>query len=281
VSGSTKVIVVTGASSGIGTATARLLKEQGHIVYGAARNLGRLIELRQEGIRPIEMDLVDEASMQNAISHIIGKEGRIDVLVNNAGYGSYGALEDVSMAEARRQFEVNVFGGAHLTQLVLPHMRKQGNGTIINVSSVGGRASGPLGSWYHATKWALEALSDCLRLEVKPFGINVVVIQPGAINTGFLEIATEALQATSGHGAYAQQADGMLHRFNSQSVVRRQSSPKVVANAIAKAVNARRPNTRYVVGLGAGALLFLRRWLPDRAWDALITRVAGTSTRTS
>lgn len=280
-SGSTKVIVVTGASSGIGTATARLLKEQGHIVYGAARNLGRLNELRQEGIRPIEMDLVDEASMQNAISHIIGKEGRIDVLVNNAGYGSYGALEDVSMAEARRQFEVNVFGGAHLTQLVLPHMRKQGNGTIINVSSVGGRASGPLGSWYHATKWALEALSDCLRLEVKPFGVNVVVIQPGAINTGFLEIATEALQATSGHGAYAQQAEGMLHRFNSESVVRRQSSPKVVANAIAKAVNARRPNTRYVVGLGAGALLFLRRWLPDRAWDALITRVAGTSTRTS
>lgn len=126
-SGSTKVIVVTGASSGIGTATARLLKEQGHIVYGAARNLERLNELRQEGIRPIEMDLVDESSMQNAISHIIGKEGRIDVLVNNAGYGSYGALEDVPMAEARRQFEVNVFGGARLTQLVLPHMRKQGN----------------------------------------------------------------------------------------------------------------------------------------------------------
>lgn len=278
---STKVIVVTGASSGIGTATARLLKEQGHIVYGAARNLERLIELRQEGIRPIEMDLVDEASMQNAISHIFGKEGRIDVLVNNAGYGSYGALEDVSMAEARRQFEVNVFGGARLTQLVLPHMRKQGNGTIINVSSGAGRVSGPLGSWYHATKWALEALSDCLRLEVKPFGINVVVIQPGAINTGFLEIATEALQATSGHGPYAQQAEGMLHRFNSESVVRRQSSPKVVANAIAKAVNAQRPNTRYVVGLGAGSLMFLRRWLPDRAWDALITRVAGTSTRTS
>ena len=176
----TRTALVTGASSGIGEETARRLQGLGYTVYGAARRTGRLEKLAAEGVRPLAMDVTDDASMTAGIARIIEETGRIDVLINNAGYGSYGAIEDVPIDEARRQFEVNLFGLGRLVQLVTPHMRGQKSGTIINISSMGGRLTTPLGGWYHATKYAVEPLSDALRMELKPFGIDVVLVEPGA-----------------------------------------------------------------------------------------------------
>src|SRR5690348_15143016 len=175
---STKIALVTGGSSGIGEATALALAERGYTVYAGARRVERMEPLKAHGVRPLAMDVTDDASLQFAVSQMLAEAGRIDVLVNNAGYGSYGALEDVPLSEARSQFEVNVFGAARLTQLVLPHMRAQRSGTVVNITSMGGKVHTPLGGWYHGTKFALEALSDCLRVEAKPFGIDVVVIEP-------------------------------------------------------------------------------------------------------
>ena len=221
------------------------------------------------------MDVTDEDSITAGVQQILAEAGRIDVLVNNAGYGSYGALEDVPLEEARRQFEVNVFGAARLTQLVLPAMRAQRSGTIVNITSMGGKIYTPFGAWYHATKFALEAVSDCLRLEIKPFGIDVVVIEPGAIRTEWAGIAADHLRETSGGGAYAAQAEAVAAAFRSEATAKRSSPPEVIAKAIGKAATARRPKTRYAVGFGAKPLIFLRRWLPDRAFDALIRRVSG------
>ena len=167
-----KVILITGASSGIGFTTAKSLAEQGYKVYGAARRVEKMEELKQYGVTPIKMDVTSEESVNEAVEQVIAAEKRIDVLVNNAGYGSYGAVEDVSIDEARRQFEVNVFGLAILTKKVLPYMRQQHSGTIINVSSMGGRLTTYFGAWYHATKYAVEAFSDALRMEVSDFGIR-------------------------------------------------------------------------------------------------------------
>jgi NAD(P)-dependent dehydrogenase (short-subunit alcohol dehydrogenase family) len=270
-----KVALVTGASSGIGEATARELATAGFTVYAAARRAERMHKLTEDGIHPIAMDVTDDASMQAGVQAILTDRGRIDVLVNNAGYGSYGALEDVPMAEARAQMEVNVFGAARLTQLVLPAMRAQRSGTIVNVTSMGGKITTPLGAWYHATKFALEAVSDCLRIETRPFGIDVVVIEPGAICTEWSGIAADHLRQTSGQGAYAEQAEAVADAFNSEAMAKRSSPPEVIAKTVAKAATSRRPKTRYAVGSGAKPLIFLRRWLPDRAYDAFIRRASG------
>ncbi|MER5453067.1 oxidoreductase [Streptomyces sp. NPDC002766] len=270
-----KVALVTGASSGIGEATALRLHSLGFTVYGAARRTDRLQELEAHGIRPLAMDVTDDESMRTGIARIIAESGRLDVLVNNAGYGSYGALEDVPPDEARRQFEVNVFGAARLAQLALPHMRARRSGTIVNITSVGGKIHAPLGSWYHGTKFALEAVSDCLRLETKPFGVNVVVVEPGAIRTEWGSIAADHLRHTSLDGAYAAQAQAVAHSLSSESTAKRSSPPDVIAKAVGKAVTARKPKTRYAVGFGAKPLIVLRRWLPDRAFDAFIRRASG------
>ena len=275
---SAKVALITGASSGIGEVTAMKLHDLGYTVYGAARRAERMTQLSAAGIHVLTMDVTDTASMEAAIKQIVDASGRIDVLVNNAGYGSYGALEDVPMPEARYQFEVNVFGAARLTQLVLPHMRARRTGRIINITSMGGKIYTPLGAWYHGTKFALEALSDCLRLEVKPFGIDVVVIEPGGIKTEWGAIAASKLRAVSGSGPYSDQASAMASVLSSDSGRPRQSPPSVIADAIGKAVTARRPRTRYAVGSGAKPLIFLHGALPDRAFDALMrraTRVPG------
>lgn len=271
----TKIALVTGASSGIGEATARKLHGLGFTVYGAARRVDRMAKLAADGIRPLAMDVTDEDSMQAGIARILAEAGRIDVLVNNAGYGSYGALEDVPLAEARYQFEVNVFGAARLIQLVLPGMRAQRSGTIVNISSMGGKIYTPLGGWYHGTKFALEALSDCLRLEVKPFGIDVVVIEPGGIRTEWGGIAADNLRKVSAEGPYAGQAEPMARSMDSELADRRTSPPSVIADAIAKAVTARRPRARYLVGFAAKPLVTLRRVLPDRAFDFTIKRATG------
>ncbi|WP_431886146.1 oxidoreductase [Micromonospora wenchangensis] len=273
-----KTALVTGASSGIGEATTLRLQELGYTVYGAARRADRLRPLAVRGVRPLTMDVTDDASMTSGIARIIEETGQLDVLVNNAGYGSYGAIEDVSLDEARRQFEVNVFGAMRLTQLALPSMRARRSGTIVNITSMGGKIHTPLGGWYHGTKFALEALSDCLRLEVKQFGIDVVVIEPGGIQTEWGAIAADHLKKTSGSGAYTAQATAVASSLSSEANARRNSPPQVIADAIGRAVTAKRPHTRYAVGFGARPLIAARSLLPDRAFDTLIARASGVPT---
>lgn len=266
-----RVAIVTGASAGIGAATSRLLHELGFHVYAVARRLDRMAPLGALGIHTVRADVTDEADLVALVDRVVTGSGRIDVLVNNAGYGSFGALEDVPLDEARRQFEVNVFGAARLCQLVLPHLRAQGSGRIINVSSIGARMYQPLGGWYHSTKYALEGLSDCLRVELKPHGIDVVMIQPGGIDTEFPRVAGERLLAASGDGAYAGYARRYAASLTSQA--RGISSPSVVARAIGRAATARRPRARYAVGRGARAALLARWLLPDRAYDRVLVGV--------
>ncbi|MER6473166.1 oxidoreductase [Streptomyces collinus] len=271
----TKTALVTGASSGIGEATALKLIGLGYTVYGAARRTDRLRKLAERGLRPLAMDVTDDASMRSGVDRVIAETGRIDVLVNNAGYGSYGALEDVSQDEARRQFDVNVFGAVRLIQIALPHMRARRSGTIVNITSMGGKIYTPLGGWYHGTKFALEALSDCLRIEVKPFGVDVVVIEPGGIRTEWAGIAADQLEKYSATGAYSDQADAVAASLRSETMGNRMSPPTVIADAVGRAVTARRPRTRYATGFGARPLIALRRFLPDRAFDALAARSMG------
>ncbi|MEI7209479.1 oxidoreductase [Pectobacterium carotovorum] len=272
-----KVILVTGASSGIGEATALRLKASGHTVYAAARRIERMQKLAESDIRVLPLDVTDSVSVQTVVDTIIAECGRIDVVVNNAGYGSYGAVEEVSPEEGRAQFDVNVFGAVRLTQLVLPHMRAQRSGTVINITSMGGKIYTPLGAWYHGTKFALEAISDCLRLEVEPFGIDVVVIEPGGIKTEWANIAAAKLLDVSGHGAYAKQAETMADSMVGESSRKRQSSPQVIADTIAQAVSARRPKTRYAVGFGAKPMICLRRLLSDRLFDRFMRMATGIS----
>ncbi|WP_315185972.1 oxidoreductase [Corynebacterium durum] len=270
-----KTALVTGASSGIGEETARTLHKLGYTVYAAARRTDRLEQLTNVGIHALTMDVTDDESMTSGIEKIIAETGRIDVLVNNAGYGSFGAIEDVSIDEARRQFEVNVFGLGRLTQLVLPHMRAQRSGTIINISSIGGRFTTLLGGWYHASKHAVEALSDALRMETAPFGIDVVVIEPGGIRTEWSGIAADHLEETAEGSAYASQIKAVANSMRSESTNKRQSPPSVIADTVEKIVTARKPRTRYVVGFAAKPLVTLRRILPDRAFDRVISAALG------
>ncbi|BDG04188.1 oxidoreductase [Anaeromyxobacter oryzae] len=266
-----KVALVTGASSGIGTEVALALLDRGYGAYGAARRVDRMAQIAERGGVALPLDLTDERSIEACVSTVLEKEGRLDVLVNNAGYGSYGAIEDVPLAEARRQFEVNLFGLARMTQLVLPAMRKQGRGHVFNVSSIGGKVFTPMGGWYHATKHALEGWSDVLRMEVEPFGIHVVIIEPGAIATEWGGIARDSLLATSGEGAYRELARGVANGLKPSGIPG--SPPRVVADTVVRALAARRPRTRYAVGAGARPILLARALLPDRAYDGVLRRV--------
>jgi NAD(P)-dependent dehydrogenase (short-subunit alcohol dehydrogenase family) len=263
-----RVAIVTGASAGIGAATARRLAELGFTVYAVARRRDRLEPLAALGIRTAIVDVTDDAALVALVDRVVAEAGRIDVLVNNAGYGSFGAVEDVPLDEARRQFEVNLFGAARLCQLVLPHMRARGSGRIINVSSVGAKMYQPLGGWYHATKYAMEGLSDCLRVELRPLGIDVVLIEPGGVETEFPRVAGEQLVATSGAGAYG----GYARRYAASLMSEPEhiSAPSVVAKAIARAATTRRPRSRYPVGRGARATVIARWLLPDRVFDRLL-----------
>jgi short-subunit dehydrogenase len=265
-----KVALVTGASSGIGDATARHLAELGYTVYAVARRADRMAALKERGIRTEAADVTDDAALVALVEKIISETGRIDVVVNNAGYGSYGALEDVPIAEARRQFDVNVFALARLIQLVLPHMRAQRDGYIVNISSIGGKIWEPLGSWYHATKFAVEGLSDSLRAEVAGFGIKVIVIEPGAIRTEWAAISADNLEAASAGTPYSKQARFVSGTLRATDKSRLTSGPAVVANAIGKAVQSPRPRTRYAVGGGARSVLLTQRLLTDRGFDRFI-----------
>ncbi|MCH3925873.1 MAG: oxidoreductase [Atopobiaceae bacterium] len=262
-----KVILITGASSGMGFEAAKELAAEGHIVYGAARRVEKMAPLKELGAHVVKLDVTDEASCRAAVATVVKEQGRIDVLINNAGYGSYGAIEDVSLDEAHRQFDVNVFGVAALTKAVLPYMRRQHSGTIITTGSMGGRLVSFLGGWYHATKYSVEALSDALRMETKQFGINVVIVEPGGIKTNWGHIAADHLAESAKGGAYEEiatkTAEGMHRQYSGNMM----SGPKVVVRAISKAVNARRSRPRYLIGMGAKPLVFLHAILPTRAFD--------------
>jgi NAD(P)-dependent dehydrogenase (short-subunit alcohol dehydrogenase family) len=270
-----QVILITGASSGMGKETAKHLLAQGHVVYTAARRLELMQDLKALGAHPLKMDVTDEAQMQAAIATIAAAHGGVDVLVNNAGFGMYGAMEDTSLQDARYQFEVNLFGLARMTQLVLPYMRSQKAGKIINISSMGGKMYTPLGSWYHATKHALEGWSDCLRLELAEHGIQVVIIEPGVIATEFGDVAVDPMLKRSGTGPYAKLAQSMAKATRDAYSKPNAASPaSVIADVIARAIASPRPKTRYVAGKLAKPLMFMRKWFGDRLFDmALMSQV--------
>ena len=265
-----KVILITGSSSGIGYDAAQALARQGHRVYAAARRVDRMEPLRESGVTPLRMDVTDEASMEEGVRTVLGAEGRIDVLVNNAGYGYFGAIENVPLEEARRQLEVNVFGLAGLCRLVLPSMREQGSGRIVNISSVAGKVVMYFGGWYHVSKFSVEALSDALRMEVKPFGIDVSLIEPGGIRTPWGIIAAGHLAESSEGTPYETEGLREAETMRKAYSARLLSSPSVVTRAISRAVNSRRPRARYRVGFGALSLLLFHAVLPARWWDALL-----------
>ena len=270
-----KVILITGASSGIGYDTAEMLARQGHVVYAAARRTELMEPLEAMGAHVMRMDVTDEDSMRQGVERVLRDEGRIDVLVNNAGYGYFGAIENVSMDEARRQVEVNVFGMARLTQLVIPVMRKQGSGRIINTSSIAGKMSINLGGWYCVTKYAVEAFSDALRAELKPFGIDVVKIEPGAIKTNWGVIAADNLERSSEGTSYEEmgrQWAGSMRWFYQSDIP---SSPAVITKVICRAVNSRHPRAHYCRGRFSFVGRAMHAILPARWWDVLM-RKAGT-----
>lgn len=265
-----KVILITGASSGIGYDAAQTLAQQGHRVYAAARRVERMESLKTVGVQVISMDVTDEASMQKGVESVIQAEGRIDVLINNAGYGYFGVIENVPMEEARKQLEVNVFGLARLTQLVLPYMRKQRSGRIINTSSIAGKMVFYMGGWYNVTKYSVEALSDALRMEMKPFGIDVVMIEPGAIKTDWGVIAARHLMESSVGTAYEQIGTQWVKNMDWFYKTNWLSSPKVVTKAICRAVNSRRPKARYCRGRISITGRVFHALLPARWWDAIM-----------
>jgi NAD(P)-dependent dehydrogenase (short-subunit alcohol dehydrogenase family) len=269
-----KVILISGASSGIGFDAARALAREGHRVYAAARRVERMEPLKADGVVPLRMDVTDDESMQAGVQTVLEAEGRIDVLVNNAGYGYLGAIENVPLEEARRQLEVNVFGLARLCQLVLPSMRERGCGRIVDIASVAGRSVIYFGGWYHASKYAVEALSDALRMEVKPFGIDVVIIEPGGIRTDWGLIAARHLEESSIGTPYESEGLREAETFRKAYSIRLLSKPSVVTRAISRAVNSRRPRTRYRVGFGAYSLVIFHSLLPTRWWDAMM-RIGG------
>ncbi|WP_246741429.1 oxidoreductase [Bradyrhizobium aeschynomenes] len=244
----------------------RLLSE-GYVVYGAARRVEHMRDIETGGGVALAVDVTDDPSLTAAVGRIIREQGRIDVLINSAGYGQMGALEDVPMAEGRRQMEVNLVGVARLTQLCLPHMRVQKFGKIVNISSIGGKIATPLGGWYHASKFALEGYSDALRMEVRPFGIDVIVIEPAGTESEWIPIAIAQAERYSSKGAYAK----LVAALRTSSAWQRKMPPaSSITKLVLKALKSRHPRTRYLGGGGAGPILFMRKFLPDRTFDRII-----------
>ncbi len=272
-----QVVLITGASSGMGFETAKKLLALGCIVYGGARRTERMNLLKTHGGHVLSLDITDEASMNACVEHIIEKEGHIDVLINNAGYGACGAIEDISMDEVRRQYEVNVFGLGRMTQLVLPYMRKQKYGKIVNIASMGGRLTTPFGGWYHSTKYAVESISDALRMELKPYHIDVVVIEPGMIQTDWGVIAAKNIRQNSGNGSYGKQANQAAKYYEVRYGNKKASltDPEQIALVITKAVMTKRPKTRYLVGKNAKLFVFLKNILSDRLYQAVTLSFMG------
>jgi len=271
-----RAVLVTGCSSGIGRATAERLAANGWPVYATARRRDAIADLEAQGCHLLELDVTDERSMSAAVATVEEREGAVGVLVNNAGYSQSGALEEVPLEQARAQFETNVFGLLRMAQLVLPGMRRQGRGRIVNISSMGGKLTFPGGGLYHATKYAVEALSDALRFEVASFGVEVVVIQPGLIVTRFGETAVASVHdATPGEGPYSEFNTAVASATASAysgPMAKLGAGPEAVAAVIERAITAKRPRTRYPVTASARVMMGLRRVLSDRGWDAMAAR---------
>ena len=290
---STAPIVITGCSSGIGHASAVALHRAGYTVHATARRLESIADLKSLGLHTVALDVTDEASMALAVATIQDQAGPIGVLINNAGYGLYGPVEQVSIDDVRRQFETNFFGLVRLTQLVLPEMRRAQTGRILNVSSMGGRVTLPGGAFYHASKYAVEGLSDALRMELAQFGIDVVLIEPGPVRTPWNDIARDSMAVGGGtdsgtdsaHGArtalrgaadadpygpYKQAVAGSFDKAVNGPLARLGSTADDIAEVIVKAVTARRPRTRYLINAVAKTLVATRALLPDRLSDKVI-----------
>jgi len=270
-------VLVTGCSTGIGRATAQALLARGHTVWATARRPETLGDLAAKGAHVTALDVTDDASMSAAVAEVEAVHGAVGTLVNNAGFGEYGAVEEVGMDKVRVMFETNVFGLARMCQLVLPGMRAAGRGRIINLSSMGGRMTFPLGGYYHATKYAVEALSDALRVEVKPFGVHVVVVEPGVTRSGF-EGTISASYALASHddspyaAMRASVAEGNSAAYANP---RLSASAESVAQTLVKAVEAERPRTRYLLTPAARAMVTARAVGGDRIWDGIVKRQFG------
>jgi NAD(P)-dependent dehydrogenase (short-subunit alcohol dehydrogenase family) len=268
-----RAVLITGCSSGIGWATAERLARRGWAVYATARNVEAITPLEESGCRLLPLDVTDEDSMRDAVEEVEKIEGAVGVLINNAGYSQSGAVEEVPMEKVRRQFETNVFGLVRMCQLVLPGMRGQGRGRIVNLSSMGGRLTFPGGGFYHASKHAVEAISDALRFEVRGFGVDVVIVEPGLIRTGFAQTAVGSM-GEEGYGPYAGFEAGVARttqeNYESGPLAALGGGPEAVAAAIERAISDPRPRARYTVTPSAKLLISARRLLPDRAWDGLV-----------
>jgi short-subunit dehydrogenase len=268
-----KAVLITGCSSGIGRATAVHLAERGWTVYATARRPETLADLKQRGCRTLALDVSDETSMRAAVDTVAEAEEAVGVLINNAGYSQSGAVETVPMEQARRQFETNVFGLMRLSQLVLPGMRSQRWGKIVNISSMGGRLTFPGGGLYHATKYAVEAISDALRFELRGFGVDVILIEPGLIITNFGEVASASVDDAGDGGAYAdfnRKVAELTEGAYKGPMAKLGAGPDAVAKAIERALTARRPRARYPVTASARLMMGQRRLMPDRLWDRVM-----------
>ena len=273
VSVSSKAVLITGCSSGIGHATAQRLLQERWTVYATARGPETLADLAARGAKTLALDVTDEASMAAAVSAVTDAEGAVGVLINNAGYSQSGAVETVPMDQVRRQFDTNVFGLIRMCQLVLPGMREQGWGKIVNLSSMGGRLTFPGGGLYHATKYAVEALSDALRFEVRGFGVDVILIEPGLIVTSFGDVASASVAAAIDGGPYAEfnrKVAKVTQDAYRGPMARLGAGPEAVASTIARALTAKRPKARYPVTPSAHLMINQRRLTPDRAWDLMM-----------
>ena len=268
-----RAVLITGCSSGIGWATAERLARRGWAVYATARNVEAITPLEESGCRLLPLDVTDEDSMRDAVEEVEKIEGAVGVLINNAGYSQSGAVEEVPMEKVRRQFETNVFGLVRMCQLVLSGMRGQGFGRIVNLSSMGGRLTFPGGGFYHASKHAVEAISDALRFEVRGFGVDVVIVEPGLIRTSFAQTAVGSM-SEEGEGPYAGFEAGVARttreHYERGPLAALGGGSEAVAAAIERAISTPRPRARYTVTPSAKLLISARRLLPDRAWDGLV-----------
>jgi NAD(P)-dependent dehydrogenase (short-subunit alcohol dehydrogenase family) len=262
-----RAVLITGCSTGIGHATAELLVREGWTVYATARNPDTLTDLEQAGARTLALDVTDEASMTTAVNAVLQAEGAVGVLINNAGYSQSGAVESVPLNDVRRQFETNVFGLLRMCQLVLPGMREQHWGRIVNLSSMGGRVVFPGGGIYHATKYAVEALSDALRFEVRGFGVEVIIIEPGLIVTNFGETASASVQTDGPYADFNRAVAEATEAAYHGPMAKLGGGPETVAKTIAAALKAEHPKARYPVTASAHLLINQRRLMPDRLWD--------------
>jgi len=268
-----KVVLITGTALGIGKSTAEYLIDKGHIVYGGDILIEENLYLNDIGGTALEMDVTNQDHIDNAVTQIISEHGRIDVLVNNAGLGVYGAIEDVSMEDIYYQYDVNLFGLARVTKAVLPYMREKESGTIINISSVLGETYGPLAGWYLSTKHALEGWSDALRVELKKFDIDVVIVQPGAINTNFSNVTKTYIDKYRENSPY-QHLYGEPITDTGNEILSNQSDPIVIAKVINKAMDARNPKTRYAAGAYSRIGIFLRKIMTDKMFDRFILSIS-------